>query len=61
MLLDTEQKKSLAQYIWEQENCPVPVCNSCHASSEKMKNPLTEIQQGDLYLCMEHRIVRVQK
>ena len=30
-------------------------------SSATEKNPLTEIQEGELYLCLEHRIVRVRE
>lgn len=45
----------------EQENCPEGLRNSCHTSSVKMKESLTEIQQGELYICLEHRIVRVRE
>lgn len=45
----------------EQENCPKGFRNACHTSSVKMKESLTEIQQGELYICLEHRIVRVRE
>ncbi|WP_044918521.1 winged helix-turn-helix domain-containing protein [Enterocloster clostridioformis] len=61
MLLDAEQKKELAQYILEQENDSEFVRNPYHASPQIIKNALTEIQEGELYLCLEHRIVRVRE
>lgn len=60
MLLDEEQKKALAQYILEQEVCHGTVFNSCHTSSVTEKNSLTEIQYGELYLCLEYRTVKVR-
>lgn len=53
MLLDAEQKKELAQYILEQENFPEFLRDSYHASPQIIKNVLTEIQEGELYLCLE--------
>ena len=49
------------QYILEQGVCHGTVLNSCHTSSAAKKNPLTEIQEGELYLCLEHRTVRVRE
>ena len=49
------------QYILEQGACHGTVFNSCHTSSTAEKNPLTEIQEGELYLCLEHRTVRVRE
>ena len=49
------------QYILEQGVCHGTVFNSCHTSSTAEKNPLTEIQEGELYLCLEHRTVRVRE
>ena len=49
------------QYILEQGVCHGTVFNSCHTSSASKKNPLTEIQEGELYLCLEHRTVRVRE
>lgn len=49
------------QYILEQGVCHGTVFNSCHTSFAAEKNPLTEIQEGELYLCMEHRTVRVRE
>ena len=49
------------QYILEQGVCHGTVFNSCHTSFAAKKNPLTEIQEGELYLCLEHRTVRVRE
>ncbi|MFQ7763922.1 MAG: winged helix-turn-helix domain-containing protein [Blautia wexlerae] len=49
------------QYILEQGVCHGTVFNSCHTSFAAEKNPLTEIQEGELYLCLEHRTVRVRE
>ena len=55
-ICDRKNKKiSLIQY--ENSN----LINSCHTSSTAEKNPLTEIQEGELYLCLEHRTVRVRE
>mgnify|MGYP007008374045 CR=1 FL=1 len=61
LLLDEEQKNALMQYILEQEVCHGSALISCHTSSIIEKNPLTEIQEGELYLCLEHRTVRVRE
>ena len=61
LLLNEEQKNALMQYILEQGVCHGTVFNSCHTSSASKKNPLTEIQEGELYLCLEHRTVRVRE
>ena len=49
------------QYVLEQEACHRTALDSRHTSSATEKNPLTEIQEGELYLCLEHRIVRVRE
>lgn len=49
------------QYVLEQEACHRTVLDSRHTSSATEKNPLTEIQEGELYLCLEHRILRVRE
>jgi hypothetical protein len=61
LLLNEEQKNALMQYILEQGVCHGTVFNSCHTSFAAKKNPLTEIQEGELYLCLEHRTVRVRE
>ena len=49
------------QYILEQGVCHGTLFNFCHTSFAADKNPLTEIQEGELYLCLEHRTVRVRE
>ena len=49
------------QYILEQGVSHGTVFNSCHTFSAAEKNPLTEIQEGELYLCLEHRTVKVRQ
>ena len=49
------------QYILEQGVCHGTVFNSCHTFSAAEKNPLTEIQEGEIYLCLEHRTVKVRE
>ena len=61
LLLNEEQKNALMQYILEQGVCHGTVFNSCHTFSAAEKNPLTEIQEGELYLCLEHRTVKVRE
>ena len=61
LLLNEEQKNALMQYILEQGVSHGTVFNSCHTSFAAKKNPLTEIQEGELYLCLEHRTVRVRE
>lgn len=61
LLLDEKQKIALIQYILKHEVCHGVVFNSCHTSFSIEKNPLTEIQEGELYLCLEHRTVRVRE
>ena len=61
LLLNEERKNALMQYILEQGACHGTVFNSCHTSFAAKKNPLTEIQEGELYLCLEHRTVRVRE
>ena len=61
MLLDEEQKNALTQFILEQDVCHRTVFNSCHTSSITKENSLTEIREGEFYLCIEHRIVRIRE
>lgn len=56
LLLNEEQKNALMQYILEQGVCHGTVFNSCHTSSASKKNPLTEIQEGELYLSLNGTI-----
>lgn len=58
-----DKKKQLALLcrLMKDKRVDSVVFNSCHTSSAAEKNPLTEIQEGELYLCLEHRTVRVRE
>lgn len=60
LLLDGEQKNDLAEYVLEQETGHEAVLNFRHKASAAEKNTLTEIQEGELYLCLEYRTVKVR-
>ena len=45
----------------EQENGSEFIRDPYRASYARMKETLTEIQEGEFYLCLEHRIVRVRE
>lgn len=58
--LTGEQKNALAEYTLEQGTGYEAVLNFRHTTSAAEKNTLTEIQEGELYLCLEYRIVKVR-
>ncbi len=63
-VLDAEQKKELAQYIFERNSqgaidTPVVIIPK-HDPWEHQKRPLTKIHEGDLYFCLEQRMVCVR-
>ena len=59
LFLNLLQKEELLRFIIEQKNssshCLFP--KSCLQNNAGQ--PLTEIQEGDLYFCLEHRLVKV--
>ena len=66
-LLSPNQKKELAQFVrdYEAGNLPADVPYSTlfrgqYFISLQADQPLTEIQEGDLYFCLEQRLVMVQ-
>lgn len=63
-VLDAEQKKELSQYVFEwrsHKDNEDPVIIIPHQySQEQQRHPLTEIQEGDLYFCLEQRVVSVR-
>ena len=66
-LLSVSQKKELAQFVrdYEAGNLPADVPYSTlfrgqYFISPQADQPLTEIQEGDLYFCLEKRLVTVQ-
>lgn len=63
-VLDSEQKKELAQYIFERDSqCniynPIVIIPN-HTPREHQDPPMTRIREGDLYFCLEQRIVCVR-
>lgn len=66
VLLNGAQRNELIKYVLEQKKQPSPSAHSLSAVSAKWQLqtgsvlPLTEIQIGDLYFCLEERIVRVR-
>ena len=64
VLLSSNQKKELAQFVrnYEAGNIPSSVSNAI-IFQEKQNTPnqsLTEIREGDLYFCLERRLVTVR-
>ena len=66
-LLSVSQKKELAQFVrdYEAGNLPTDVPYSTlfrgqYFISPQADQPLTEIQEGDLYFCLEKRLVTVR-
>lgn len=63
-LLTPNQKKELAQFIHDYEAGNLPPNVSYAAFFQEQQNtpdqPLTEIREGDLYFCLEQRLVTVR-
>ena len=66
-LLSPHQKKELAQFVRDYEAGSVPVdlpyttlFRGQYFISPQEDQPLTEIQEGDLYFCLEQRLVTVR-
>ena len=66
-LLSAIQKKELAQFIrdYEAGNIPADVSYTTffrgrYSISPQADQPLTEIREGDLYFCLEQRLVTVR-
>ena len=64
VLLSPNQKKELAQFIHDYEagNLPADVsyATSFQEQQSKPDQSLTEIREGDLYFCLEKRLVTVR-
>lgn len=63
-VLDPEQKKELTQYIFERDSQsdmdnPIVITPN-HNPREYQERPLTKIHEGDLYFCLEQRMVCVR-
>ena len=66
-LLSPHQKKELARFVRDYEVGDIPANASCttifreqYSISQQADQPLTEIQQDDLYFCLEQRLVIVR-
>lgn len=64
-MLDPEQQEDLVQYILNRENlgsiskAPLRAVSEYHHLQHDSAQPLTEIQEGNLYFCLEERKVCV--
>ena len=67
-LLTVDQKKELTQYVLENEtgslnladNLYLPIFRGKYSIPKKVSQPLTEVREGDLYFCLEQRLVTVR-
>ena len=68
ILLTADQKKELTQFVLENESgsptladslC-LPIFRGKYSIPKKANQPLTEVQEGDLYFCLEQRLVTVR-
>ena len=66
-LLSPNQKKELAQFVrdYEAGDIPADFPYTTHFRGQyftplQVDQPLTEIREGDLYFCLEQRLVMVQ-
>ena len=63
-LLSPKQKKELAQFIHDYKAGNIPASVPYAIIFQEQQNtpdqPLTEIREGDLYFCLEQRLVMVQ-
>lgn len=67
VLLTIDQKKELSQFVLEGkagninsvENPCYPVFHSKYFVSKRTDQPLTEIREGEIYFCLEQRLVMV--
>lgn len=67
-LLTVDQKKELTQYVLDNEtgslnladNLYLPIFRGKYSIPKKVSQPLTEVREGDLYFCLEQRLVTVR-
>ena len=68
-LLSAEQRRELAQFILERTTSHININNIPYQAifrgkcsiPKKSNHPLTEVQVGDLYFCLEHRLVTIRE
>lgn len=61
LLLDKRQRKELAQYLLGDMVSIADTGLSSLKHNWRQDGPLTEIQEGDLYICLEYRLVIVKE
>ena len=62
LLLDERQQEELAQYLLERTTKTRTETMCFHLKHNwKQDSPLTEFQEGDLYICLEYRRVIVHE
>ena len=69
VLLTSDQKKELIQSVLENETSFVDPADTLYqiifrgkySLPKKANQPLTEVQAGDLYFCLEHRLVTIRE
>ena len=61
LLLNEKQQKELAQYLLEDMVSTVDAGANSAKHNWQQDSPLTEIREGDLYLCLEHRLGKVRE
>ena len=67
-LLTVDQKKDLTQFVLEREAGSVnsadspylPIFRGKYSVPKKADQPFTEVREGDLYFCLEQRLVTVR-
>ena len=67
-LLTVDQKKELTQFVLEREAGSVnsadklylPIFRGKYSIPKKANQPFTEVREGDLYFCLEQRLVTVR-
>lgn len=69
VLLTADQKKELTQFVLEDKTGGVnsadipcyPIFHGKYSVSKRTVPPLTEIQEGEIYFCLEQRLVIVRE
>lgn len=60
LILSEKQKKELVEFILDTSNSPEEILHNKFHTLQKLNQPFTERTVGDLYVCMEQRVVRVR-
>ena len=63
-LLSADQQRELAQFILKGDISGIPyqaIFRGKYSMPKKSNHPLTEARAGDLYFCLEHRLVTIRE